>query len=73
MVFSIKTMAYRISIVSPFLLNACRILRRKVQPPFTGKNVEYQNFCDTRVKKHKRKKLDGVDRLMMYSVSQFQT
>ena len=73
MVFSIKTIAYRISIVSPFLLNACRIVRRKFQPPFSGKNVEYQNFCDTCVKKYKIKNLDGVDILMIYSVSQFQT
>ena len=73
MFFSIKTMAYRISIVSPFLLNASRILRRKFQPHFSGKNVEYQNFYDTRVKKYKIKNLDDVDRLVIYSVSQFQT
>ena len=67
-VFLIKTIAYRISIVSPFLLNACRIVRRKFQPPFIGKNVEYQNFSDTHVKKYKRKKLDGFDRLKTYDL-----
>jgi hypothetical protein len=75
-VFLIKTIAYRISIVSPFLLNACRIVRQKFQPPFIGKNVEYQNFSDTHVKKYARERnlMALIDlRLMIYSVSQFQT